>query len=235
MSITNKLIELDPTLVRHNEGHWDTPFHATLPGFSSFNDAGVECETGEFLYSMTRILKPHRVLETGTHVGVGASYIGMALKDNNTPDGLRAKLDTIEFLPEINKRAVERLRTLNLLEYVTPHLMDVMKFVPSESYGLILLDTEPQTRFAELIRFYPYLEEGGFVFIHDLHRHCHQINATRFNSDHPNAPYWPYGEMPQEIKSWVKTGELVPFHFSTPRGLTGFYKKSRNDYFQPTL
>lgn len=220
MNITQRLQELDQTLVLHNEGHWDKPLDRTMPGYTSFNDAGVETETGEFLYAMVRVLKPKHVLETGTHWGVGASYMGQALKDNH-----EGHLDTVEFLPEIHKRAQERMNQLELTDYVTCHFGDVAKFEPAMgvNYQLILLDTEPQTRFAELIRFYDRLEEGGYVFIHDLHRHMHQIE-----NEHGFA--WPYGKLPEAIKQWVQSGQLRPFHFSTPRGLTGFYKVSENDY-----
>lgn len=222
-TITDQLIELDPTLKRSNEGHWLEPYHPG-PGYTSFNDAGIECETGEFLYYMIRLLKPTNVLETGTHWGIGASYMGMALKDNHTPNNMRAPLDTIEFLPEIHKIAQDRMERLDLHGYVTCHLMDAAKFTPSEQYGLILLDTEPQTRFAEMVKFWDSLAPGGYLFIHDLHRHMHQIP----NEEHGFA--WPYGMIPLEMKKLVTSGQARPFHFSTPRGLTGFYKVNPEDY-----
>ena len=64
---------------------------------------------------------------------------------------------------------------------------------------------------------------GGFVFIHDLHRHMSQEPHEKFFG-------WPFGELPKQVKDWVKDGELRPFHFPTPRGLTGFYKASEGDY-----
>lgn len=215
MNVTQRLQEIDPTLILHNEGHWSEPLNPDAPGYTSFNDAGVETETGEFLYSMVRILKPNRVLETGTHWGVGAAYMGQALKDNH-----HGMLDTIEFLPEIHQRAQQRIAQLDLAKHVICHFGDVARFEPppGTTYKLILLDTEPQTRFAELIKFEPFLEPGGFVFIHDLHQHMHQIE----NSEHGFA--WPYGRLPFEIKQMVAKGQLRPFHFETPRGLTGFYK-----------
>lgn len=219
--ITQRLQDIDPTLILHNEGHWDKPLDPTIPGYTSFNDAGIETETGEFLYAMVRLLKPERVLETGTHWGVGAAYMGQALKDNK-----HGQLDTIEFLPEIHNRAKERIIKLELMTQVLCHLGDVAQFnpPPEMKYKLILLDTEPQTRFAELIKFYPNLEPGGFVFIHDLHQHMHQIE----NTEHGFA--WPYGKLPKEIIQLVKSGELRPIHFETPRGLTGFYKVHPDDY-----
>ncbi len=225
MDITKRLLGLDSSLSIHNEGFWKEDFDKNKKGFSSFNDAGVECETGEFLYSLVRLLKPDHVLETGTHWGIGASYMGLALKDNNHGD-----LDTVEFLTEIANVASRRFERLDLKGIVKLYLMDVAKFEPQHSYKLILLDTEPQTRFQELVRFYDYLEPGGFVFIHDLHQHMHQGEAQRYNADHPNQPYWPYGELPRVIKQLVVNGSLRPFHFKTPRGLTGFYKVHPDDY-----
>lgn len=216
MTITNRLQRLDGQLKQHNEGEWSG---ADNSKYSAFNDAGLECETGEFMYSMARILKPDFALETGTHWGVGASYIGLALLDNG--DG---HLDTVEFIPEIHDIAKARITRLGLQNHVECHLGDVATFYPKQNYKLILLDTEPQTRFFELIKFYPCLEPGGFMFIHDLHRHMHQIP----NEEHGFA--WPYGKIPESMELLVKTGALRPFHFETPRGLTGFYKPHPDDY-----
>lgn len=219
MDITKRLMELDPTLVLHNEGDWQSPLDPNKGGFTSFNDAGICTEDGEFLYAMVRILKPNRVLETGTHIGVGACYIGQALKDNK-----KGTLDTVEFLKPLYDQAWERIQKMGLVGVVESYLMDAKDFNPISTYKLILLDTEPQTRFAELIKFYPYLEEGGFVFIHDLHQHMHQIP----NEEHGFA--WPYGKLPSEIIELVLNDKLRPMHFETPRGLTGFYKPHSNDY-----
>lgn len=222
MQITQKLSDLDPTLVLHNEGAWDKPYDPLSDGFSSYNDAGLEVETGEFLYAILRLLKPRHVLETGTHVGVGAAYMGQALTDNN-----KGHLDTLEFLPELAKRAQERMRQLQLDIQVTVHLTDAAKFEPEYKYDFILLDTEPQTRFAEFIKYYPCLEDGGFIFIHDLHRGMCQGNI---NPDWPKMKSWPFGDIPDTIREWVQKGELRPFHFTTPRGLSGFYRVHPGDH-----
>jgi predicted O-methyltransferase YrrM len=215
MDITNRLLSLDPTLQIHNEGEWTK----TVGEYSAFNDAGVECEVGEFLYAMVRILKPAQVLETGTHQGIGASYMGMALKDNK-----KGQLTTCEFLQENHKIAKDRIARLQLNDFVKCDLIDVAFHNPVEKYQLILLDTEPQTRFAEFVKFYDWLDDGGFIFIHDLHRHMHQIP----NAEHGFA--WPFGPVPGLIRSLIASRKIVPFYFSTPRGLTGFYKASQDDY-----
>jgi predicted O-methyltransferase YrrM len=226
MDVTKQLLEDDGEFEQHNEGDWQNPFDPAKPGFSSFNDAGIEVETGEFLYALTRLLKPTNVLETGTHFGVGAAYIGSALHANHM-----GHLDTIEFIPPIHEKAEARIKRLGLSDVVTCHFGDVDSFYPGEKqYKLILLDTEPQTRFAELVKFYDHLEPGGFVFIHDLHRHMHQLPSLEKNIDHPGQPYWPYGKLPIEVDIMVRQDKLRPFHFDTPRGLTGFYKPHPDDH-----
>lgn len=218
MNITAEIAELDQTLTLSSEGHWDSP-QVAEQGYHSFNDAGVECETGELLYAFIRILQPERVLETGTHWGIGTSYMALGLRDN-----AKGVIDTLEFLPEIQKVAIDRFNRLGIADRVHSHLIDAAKFQPPTNYDFILLDTEPQTRFAELIKYYDFLKHGGYIFIHDLHRHMHQIE----NSEHGFA--WPYGPLPEKIKELVREDKLRPFHFGTPRGLTGFYKVSPEDY-----
>lgn len=215
MYITQELLKDDQKLSVHNEGEWSK----TVSQYSVFNDAGVECEVGEFLYALMRVLKPINVLETGTHWGISASYIGKALLGNSF-----GHLDTIEYLPEIHKIASARIMRLGLGGSVTCHLGDVAKFEPKVKYDFMFLDTEPQTRFAEFVRFYEHLNEGGYIFIHDLHRHMHQIP----NAEHGFA--WPYGKLPDKMIELVKTGKIRPIHFGTPRGLTGFYKVHKDDF-----
>ncbi len=214
-TITERLKELDGQLEIHNEGEWS----GTWSKYSAFNDAGVECEVGEFLYAFMRLIKPNKVLETGTHFGISAAYMGLGLKDNG-----QGVVDTYEFLPEIHAVAKKRFTRLDLDKNVHSHFGNVTELKINTTYDFMFLDTEPQTRFGELVTFEPWLAEGGYVFIHDLHRHMHQIP----NEDHGFA--WPYGRIPSELLKLVKTGKLIPFHFSTPRGLTMFYKPKKEDY-----
>lgn len=216
MNITPRLMELDPSLVLHNEGEWNN----TQSLFSAFSSGAVECEVGEFFYSFLRMIKPINVLETGTYQGVGASYMGMALKDNNF-----GHLDTVEFIEQHYNTAKERMKKMGLEPFVTCYFGDVAQFVPEAfHYQFILLDTEPGTRFSEFLKFYPYLEEGGYLFIHDLGRHLQQIEV-------PNLGFaWPFGVIPDEMKKLMAEDKIRPFHFGTPRGLSGFYKVHHSDY-----
>lgn len=222
MSVTDELLRLVTDLEEHPESDWSGGAEAQM--YSAFNSGGIECETGEFLHSLIRLIKPKKVLETGTHHGVGALYMALALSENG-----HGSVTTVEFLKENYELANDRFKRSGLGEYIHSKLCDVKELYKDKEtmYDLILLDTEPQTRFEELLEFYPSLQPGGFVFIHDLHRHMGQAGI---NPDHPDEPNWPWGTLPEAVKKLVQEDKLRPFHFSTPRGLTGFYKPTEEDF-----
>lgn len=192
-------------------------------GYLAFNDGSVECEVADFLYGMVRILKPKMVFESGTYKGISSAYIAQGLKDNN-----RGVLDTCE----INDLHIETSKQLwTMLEvfpkWVKPHRIESLKFEAVCNYDLMFLDSEPNLRFHELVRFYPHLSEGGYAFIHDCPPSLTQGNV---NPDHPEIESWPFGNLPEEIKQWVREGKLRVIHFPNPRGMIGLYRVRRDEY-----
>ena len=183
------------------------------------DDGGVEIEVGEFLYGLVRVLKPVNVLSTGIYSGISDLYISQAIKDNNI-----GRLTAVEY----EKKHLERARLMwnqagvdGVIESI---LCSSIEYTPLDKYQLMFLDTEPQIRFQEFERFYPFLQEGGYIFIHDLHRHLQQINI-------PGKEFaWPFGKLPDKMKELIKEGEVRVISFPTPRGLSGFYKPTKDDY-----
>lgn len=214
MKTTDELIQKSNNLIKlHPEiSDW------TGKHFQMFDDGGVELEVGEFLYGLVRVLKPESILETGTYTGISAMYMAQGLTDNDL-----GHLDTVEFEMAHKTRAEELWRRVGVMSRVDCILMDARKFVPKHQYDLLFLDSEPNMRFDELVRFFSSLSPGGFVFIHDLHRHMSQQPHEMFFG-------WPYGKLPQQIVDWVKDDQLRPVHFPTPRGFMGFYKPREDDF-----
>lgn len=190
--------------------------------YHSFDDGGVECQVGELLYSLVRMLRPSRTLETGLYSGISLMYVAMALQDNQ-----KGHAESIEYEQFHLKRSKERIVRMGLQDFVTLIQEDARKFVPQGTYDFIFLDTEPALRFEELVRFFPHLAEGGIVLIHDTPRNLCQGNV---NPDHIDFESWPFGNLPEEIRQWLRSGELVKMNFPNPRGLTLFYKKHSGDY-----
>lgn len=189
--------------------------------YSMADDGAVEVETGEFLYGLTRILKPNHVLTTGVYTGLSDSYIGMGLAHNAKGDMVALELD-----PYHLKRAKELWGLLGLT-CITGHLGSSLEYKSDKEYELIFLDTEPDIRFEELVRYEPFLKPGGFIGIHDLPRGMCQGNI---NTDHPEIKSWPFGDIPPEMRKLLKSGELIKIHLPAPRGLVFFYKPDPSDY-----
>lgn len=191
-------------------------------GYEMFDDGGVELEVGEFLYSLIRVLKPERVLTTGIYTGISDLYIAKALQRNKIGHSTALEHDRYHF-----DRAKQMWNKAGIGQLIDAVLTSSLEFKPEGKYQFMFLDTEPNIRFQELVNFYSFLDEGGYVFIHDLPRNFTQGN---FNSDHPEVESWPFGNLPEQIKEWINKGELVKFHLPSPRGLVGFYKLHSSDY-----
>lgn len=209
--ITKYFLELDNSEPLYKEGN-----------YTSMNSGSTESEVGEFLYGMVKILKPTKILETGTYHGWSSAYMAQGLKEN----GL-GHLDTVEFEAQHIATSKERWKKLGVLEYITVINQDLRQFSLHGQFDLMFLDSEPQMRFGELVRFFSNLNPGGYVFLHDLPRTMCQ---GRVNPDHPEFESWPWGNLPDEIRQWVKEGILRPMYFSNPRGMVGFYKRHQEDY-----
>jgi len=191
-------------------------------GYLMFDDGGVEVEVGEFIYGMVKILKPVRVLTTGIYTGISDMYIAQALKDNEIGHS-----DAIEYESFHIERAKRLWQAVGVADRITPHHCSSLDFETTYQYQFMFLDTEPHLRFSELVRFYPNLDPGGYVFIHDLPPNLTQGNM---NPDHPEYASWPFGPLPKDIIQWVWQDKLRVIHFPNPRGMVGFYKVKEDDY-----
>ena len=123
--------------------------------------------------------------------------------------------------------AQELWNKLNLQSYISPLLKSSLEFEPKDMYQFIFLDSEPSLRLKELIRFYPNLLPGGFVLIHDMPPDQCRGNV---NTDHPDFPNWPIGEIPKEFDEMIKTRKLIPSYFPDARSLAIFYKPTERDF-----
>lgn len=191
--------------------------------YKMWNDGSVECEVGELLYGLVRILKPKNILETGTYKGFSAAYMATGLRDNGF-----GFLTTIEYNKVMIQKAEKLWIELGLTNFIQQVQGYSLNFdTGTKFYELLFLDTEPEYRFKELVKFYPNLSPGGYALIHDLSR---DMSQHTHNQDHKEVDPWPFGPISQEMQNWLKDGDLVKFHFPNPRGLTGFYKTHSGDY-----
>lgn len=210
MSITDTLFEKAGGLITRSPEVLDNEGH----GYEMVDTGGVELEVGEFLYGLVRLIKPIRILETGTFTGVSAMYMGAALKENKS-----GFLTTLEIDQSHIDRASKLWKLTQVDERIIPLLIPSLHYEISDIFQIMFLDSEPHLRFEELVYFYDHLAPGGFVLIHDLHNHLGQQEG------HPS----PFGKLPVAIENWIKDGELKPWYFPNPRGMVGFQKRKAGE------
>jgi len=187
--------------------------------YSMFNTGSVEVEMAEFLYGLIRVTKPQRILTTGTYWGVSDLYMAQAMKDNGL--GL---ITAIEYeLQHLNK-AIRLWQAAGVMGHIEPLHCSSLDYYTDEMFDLLFLDTEPGIRFTEFEKFVPSLKPGGFVIIHDLHRHMSQVGEVN------GMKCWPYGEIPPVMKEVMASGEVVKMNLPIPRGCTMLYKVHGDDY-----
>ena len=194
----------------------------TDPNFLCVDDGGVEVETGEFIYGLIRRIKPQQCFSTGVYTGISDLYTAKALQDNGF-----GHLTAIEYEQYHIDRAQELWNKMGVFQQITVIKSDSMLYKPDKQFQFMFLDTELYLRFKELVRFYPNLDEGGYVFIHDMPRSLCKGNK---NIDHPNYINWPVGEFPREFDVLLREDKLRMFHFMGARGMVGFYKPKKDDY-----
>jgi predicted O-methyltransferase YrrM len=192
-------------------------------GFSMFNDAGTEVEVSEFIYSLVRVLKPTLMLETGTHKGISSTYIGQAMKDNG-----KGQLYTCEIFQENINDAQALWRDVGVQQHIICLNRESLKleFPENTVFDMLFLDSEPQLRFDEFIKFWPMVKPGGFIMIHDLHP-----NLGHHGQVYYNELDWPYGFFVPKLGSYIKSHEVQTISLPTPRGCTLFQKRADNFEF----
>src|SRR5262249_49619071 len=94
----------------------------------------------EVLYHLTRVLRPQKVLEMGTCVGISGSYIAAALQFNN-----QGRLWTIEGSPATATLAQQTFQMLGLSDRVTSLVGPFYKVLApclkeQKSFDLIFVD-----------------------------------------------------------------------------------------------
>ena len=173
--------------------------------YSCYNTGSVCVEEAEFLYGLVKMIKPLEILETGTYKGVSSAYMAQALKENR-----KGRLTTLEYEPTHFNEANDLFNILGLK--VNSLLISSLEFKTEVQYDFIFLDTEPNIRFAEFIKFWPSLKPGGFIGIHDLGPHMGQTGQVV-----NDMMDWPFGTMPVEMQHLLRES-CQSFHFETPRG-----------------
>jgi len=162
--------------------------------WSMFDGFTAETEVLDFLYTLVRLVKPERAIETGTWLGRSAVAIGSAMRDN----GL-GKLVSLEVDPEAANCALTEIETAGLCDWVEVVVEQSLTFESPCELEFALLDSDIGVRADEFRHFYEKLAPGATVVFHDT------------GAQHAG--------LAEGIRELISQGRLVGSFFSTPRGI----------------
>lgn len=188
----------------------------TDPRYLMFNTGGVELETAEFLYGLTRILKPETIVETGTHLGISTLYMAAAILENSLTD--KGRIITCEVIPELIQVAKRTWRENGVEDLIDIRNCYSLELDIQKEVDLLFLDSEPQYRYDELLKFLPKVRDRGFILIHDLlpEMKCREATSPE------TCPL--FGNYKNKIGYLLKEFSLIPIHLPCPRGMVLFQK-----------
>jgi predicted O-methyltransferase YrrM len=183
--------------------------------YQMFSTGSVEIEVAEFLYSLVRLIKPDKIVETGTHFVVSSAYMAAGMRENGHIGG---GFVTLEVIDEYKIHAEKLWGDLDLCKYVKCKLIASQRY-DTQDIDLLFLDSEPQFRFDEFVKFWPSVKPSGFILIHDLHPHLGHTGIA-----HHGQMDWPYGDFRLKLASYIKSHDVQVISFPSPRGFTMFQK-----------
>ncbi len=200
-------IEQQAILPRMTRGSLALPDRAALPEktreavngtparmWSMFDGFTAEVEVLDLLLTLTRLVKPSHVLETGTWLGLSSCAIARGLAANGF-----GRLTTLEINAEAHHVAQEHIADYGLASFVDAKVVSSLEFVPGDIYDMALFGSEPALRIPEFRRFRPSLKDGALVIFHDT------------------APH--HGTAIDGVRSLLSEGAVVGVDLPTPRGV----------------
>jgi hypothetical protein len=114
--------------------------------FEAFNTGSTEFELLNWLHATIRLIKPERVVETGSHDGLGTIALATACRAN----GLGC-VHSIEIDPQRCAQIERRVRRAGLMDYAQIHCADSMTFLRQTDlvFDMGFYDSLPELRAKE--------------------------------------------------------------------------------------
>ena len=123
----------------------------------------VSKDAGMFLYVITKLVNPQRILEIGCNIGYSATWMALA-KDN------QAIIDTIEINPEIAHVAENNFRDANVADKIFIHLGAALDVIPNlyAPYDLVFIDAVKSEYKDYLEMILPKVRKGGLILVDNV-------------------------------------------------------------------
>lgn len=135
----------------------------------------TEVEVLDFLKTLVTTLKPNLIVETGTFLGHGTLKLAEGVRENGF-----GRVITVEFDPEIRRRALTRFENAGLSPWIESRLESSLDSVIDGAIDLLYSDSHLANREAEIRRLLPQLSPSGLLVIHDASSHFKIVREAAF-------------------------------------------------------
>lgn len=144
-----------------------------------YDAMSAEVEVLDFLYQFVKTVKPKLVVETGSYRGLGAVYIGKALKENG-----RGKLITCEIDRNLHQATQKLINKARMLDVVECRLVSSLDMQVEGDIDILFSDSLPEIRMKEIDKFWPQLKSTSTIIVHDVNSGDHHaLRETVIRAD----------------------------------------------------
>lgn len=144
------------------EYHRPTPECPQPERWHMYDSMTAEVEVLDFLRSLVTTIKPGRVVETGTFLGISTLRIAEGLKENGS-----GRVITCEYDPKIFAEARKRFDSSGLAEYIECRNESSLDLRVDGPIDLLYCDSDAPLREQEVRKFLPQMNPHGLIVMHD--------------------------------------------------------------------
>jgi predicted O-methyltransferase YrrM len=143
----------------------------------------VSKDSGYFMYIITKMLSPKRIIEVGCNLGYSATWLGLAMPND-------CILDTVEIDINIANKAEENFQISGLSDRIFIHIGKALDILPTlnNQYDIVFLDAVKSEYISYLEIILPKLRKGGVIFADNVLWSGKVANTEMYSKD-KNAKY----------------------------------------------
>ena len=138
-----------------------------------YDSMTAEAEVLQFLRTLVTTVKPDRVVETGSFLGVSTLWLAEGLKQN----GL-GKIVSCEYDPVVFRKAKERIAASGLEEWIDLRNESSLEMQVDGMIDIFFSDSDMPIREQEIKRFLPQIKPHGISLMHDASSHLKVVREA---------------------------------------------------------
>ncbi len=182
MALFGKKLKQEHKVMRQAErakGALLTEYHRATPEcphperWSMYDSMTAEAEVLEFLRTLVTTVKPDRVVETGSFLGVSTLWLAEGLKQNGF-----GRIVSCEYDPVVFRKAKETIAASGLEAWIELRNESSLEMQVDGMIDIFFSDSDMPIREQEIRRFLPQIKPHGIILMHDASSHLKVVREA---------------------------------------------------------